>query len=128
MTETASAPSPASRHYTIEQTGKRYLMAAGFPPRDDFAAALADAGVTVLCLFPHTYRSEQTQVQLRDSVRAELARQGAAHDRCMTLVINDASLGESLEDFDFEGACQQALERVTPKQPRIAAAPIPSFG
>lgn len=126
MTETV--PGPATRRHTIEQTGRTYLLVAGFPSRETLADALTEPELTVFCLFPHTYRADQTQVQLRASLREELARLGEPAHRCLSLAVNDPALGDSLDGFDFEGACVQALARVTPKQPRTASVPIPSFG
>ena len=114
---------------TIEQTGQTYVLVAGFPTREQLKAALADRDTVVFCLFPHSYRSEQTQVQLRDSIRKELDRLEQPYRRCTALVLNDPALGERLDAFDFETACRQALAQVTPKQPqRAPALPIPSFG
>lgn len=119
---------PRQQH-TIDQTGQTYTLFAGFPTREQLTEALTDDTTTVFCLFPNGYRAEQTQVQLRDSIRKELDRLSEPYRRCTALVLSDPALGERLDAFDFETACRQALAQVTPKQPQLSpVVPIPSFG
>lgn len=121
MTET-------SRRCTIEVTQQTFQLVHGFPRSEELTEYLSDPDVTVMCLFPESYRSEQTQVQLRNVLRAELDVLGVPYTRCMTLVVSDPSLGDALDTFDFSGACEQVIRQLTPRYIRPTAVPIPAFG
>jgi hypothetical protein len=125
--------------HTISQTEQVIAMVAGFPTRDQLLAWLHKETMTVYCLFPSSFKSDQVQLQLRDRIFTELksltqantslAKLHVSMRRCMALVLSDADLGTTLETFDFERACQQTIKQLTPKAPYFESdVAIPEFG
>ncbi|GEK08034.1 MULTISPECIES: hypothetical protein [Pseudoalteromonas] len=116
------------KRHRIEQTNNDLVLVKGFPSREQLTDWLCNTAATVYCLFPSQFQSEQAQLQLRTHVRNEVEKLNVASVRCVALTIADDSVGTSLEQFDFEAACDYVIEMLTPIQPQSSQPmTIPSF-
>ncbi|TMP46272.1 hypothetical protein CWB96_00125 [Pseudoalteromonas citrea] len=107
--------------HTIEQTGENIILVSGLPSKGQLASWLKESNTHIYCLFPSSYKSEQTQVKLRSLIKEGLLMLNQTAERCSALVLLGGEFDCDLKDFPFGLACEQVIEQFTPRSMHIDA-------
>ncbi len=126
----------AHKHIHVKELSQDFVFVKGFPSVAELGEWLTQ-GATIYFLFPVAFKQESSQIELHSKVKDVLAlitdettlTYQAVYRRVNTLVLSQEEVGQELEDFNFELACELTLKKITPRQPSgLAKQNVPSFG
>ena len=124
------------KHVHIKELGTDFILVKGFPKVTELVEWL-QKDANIYFLFPAGFKQESTQLELHSTVKDVLTKieqdvgisYQSTYRRVNTLVLSQVELGNELEDFEFERACDATIKGITPKQPSgLAKKDMPSFG